>query len=152
MEQLIIFIVLVALGYLAGTMAESRHYRSIEDRERKLLNLPAVTIKNALDENAQITRAELVSGSVVVSLDYFKRVLAALRNLVGGEIGSYETLIDRARREAILRMKESAEGADIILNVRIETSSIGKSANDRKAIGSVEALAYGTAVTLRKQS
>lgn len=150
MTELIIFVALIALGYFAGTMAEFKHYRSIEGRERKLLRLPAVTIKNALDKNAEIEKAELVYGSAVISLDYFKRFLAGLRNLFGGEVGSYETLIDRARREAIIRMKETAEGADIILNVRIETSSIGQSADKRKTIGSIEALAYGTAVALRK--
>lgn len=148
--ELIIVIALIALGYIAGTIAESKHYQSIKNRERKFLHLPAVTIKNALDEKAEIENAHLVSGSVVISLDYFKRALAGLKNLFGGEITSYETLIDRARREAILRMKEMAKGADIILNVRIETSSIGQSANQRKTIGSIEAIAYGTAVTLRK--
>lgn len=148
--ELIIVIALIALGYIAGTIAESKHYQSIKNRERKFLRLPAVTIKNALDEKAEIENAHLVSGSVVISLDYFKRALAGLKNLFGGEITSYETLIDRARREAILRMKEMAKGADIILNVRIETSSIGQSANQRKTIGSIEAIAYGTAVTLRK--
>lgn len=150
MEQLIVFIGLIALGYFAGTIAEFRHYRSIEARERKLLKLPAATIKNALDENAEIEKVELVYGSAVIALDYFKRFLAGLRNLVGGEVGAYETLIDRARREAIIRMKEMAQGSDIILNVRIETSSISQSANQRRTIGSIEALAYGTAVTLRK--
>ncbi len=148
--ELILLIVLIALGYFAGSMAESKHYKSIKERERRFLKLPAVTIKNALDKNATIERAHLVSGSVVISLDYFKRILAGLRNIFGGEISSYETLIDRARREAILRMKERSKGASIILNVRIETSSIGQSANQRKTVGSIEAIAYGTAVTLRK--
>ena len=57
--------------------------------------------------------------------------------------------MDRARREAILRMKEQAEKAHVILNVRIETSTIGKSANRRKTIGSIEAIAYGTAVFIK---
>jgi len=148
--ELIILIVLIALGYFAGSMAESKHYKSIKERERSFLKLPAVTIKNALDKNANIERAHLVSGSVVISLDYFKRILAGLRNIFGGEISSYETLVDRARREAILRMKERSKGASIILNVRIETSYIGQSANQRKTVGSIEAIAYGTAVTLRK--
>ena len=148
--ELIILIVLIALGYFAGSMAESKHYKSIKERESRFLKLPAVTIKNALDKNATIERAHLVSGSVVISLDYFKRILAGLRNIFGGEISSYETLIDRARREAILRMKERSKGASIILNVRIETSYIGQSANQSKTVGSIEAIAYGTAVTLRK--
>ena len=150
MEELVILVVLIAIGYIAGTLAESNHYKSIKQRERRFLRLPAVTIKNAIDENAVVEKAQLVSGSVVISLDYFKRVLAGLRNIFGGEISSYETLIDRARREAMLRMKEEARRADIILNVRIETSSIGQSADQSKTIGSIEALAYGTAVTLKK--
>lgn len=150
MEQLIIFVALIVLGYTAGTIAERKHYRSIDARERKFLNLPAVTIKNALQKNAEIEKVQLVYGNVVISIDYFKRFLAGLRNIFGGEVKSYETLVDRARREAILRMKEMAKGANIILNLRIETSAIGQSANRRQALGSVEAIAYGTAVTLKK--
>jgi uncharacterized protein YbjQ (UPF0145 family) len=150
MEELVILVFLIAIGYIAGTLAESNHYQSIKKRERRFLRLPAVTIKNAIDKDAVVETAQLVSGSAVISLDYFKRVLAGLRNLFGGEISSYETLIDRARREALLRMKENARRADIILNVRIETSSIGQSADQSKTIGSIEALAYGTAVTLKK--
>ncbi len=150
MEQLILLIALITIGYVAGTLAESRHYRSIISRERELLNLPAVTLKDAWEQGADVEKAELVQGSVVVSLDYFKRVLAGLRNIFGGEVGAYETLVDRARREAVLRMKERSRGADIIVNVRIETSSIGKTAENRNTVGSIEAIAYGTAVTLRK--
>ena len=148
--QLIIFVILVSLGYVVGSIREANHYKSIKKREKEFLNLPAVNIKNALDEKAEVESAELVYGSAVISIDYFKRVLAGLRNIFGGEMVSYETLVDRARREAILRMKEMAKGVDIILNVRIETAAIGKSANRRKSLGSLEVLAYGTAVTLRK--
>jgi uncharacterized protein YbjQ (UPF0145 family) len=148
-EGLIIFIVLLILGYVAGRMVESRHYRSIEARERELLSLPVITLKNALEEQKEIARVELVAGNVVVSVDYFKRFLASLRNLFGGRVTSYETLLDRARREAILRMKETAKGADIIMNLRIETASISKGAKQK--VGSVETLAYGTAITYNKK-
>lgn len=147
--ELIILLTLVVLGYIVGSITESKHYKSIKAREKLLLNLPAVTIKDALEKNREIEKSELVVGSVVISLDYFKRFLAGLRNFVGGEISSYETLIDRARREAILRMKESTKGANIILNLRIETSAIGKTANNRKSVGSIEAIAYGTAITYK---
>ena len=81
---------------------------------------------------------------MVISVDYFKRLLASLRNFFGGSIQAYETLLDRARREAILRMKENCKNADEIINLRIETSSISK--GKRNTIGSVEVLAYGTAL------
>lgn len=148
--ELIIFGVLLTLGYVAGTIAERRHYRSIEEREKKYVNLPAVTIKNAVHSDDEIFKSRLVSGNVVVSLDYFKRVLAGLKNIFGGQISSYETLVDRSRREAVLRMKKQAGKADIILNMRIETSTIGSTADNRKTIGSVESIAYGTAVFLKK--
>jgi len=147
--DIIVFLVLLVLGYVSGTIAESRHYRSIEKRERSSL-VPSVTLKHVLNDGEEAAETWLVSGSVVISLDYFKRVLAALRCLFGGEVTSYETLIDRARREAILRMKECAMGADIVLNVRIETSSIGNNANQKNGIGSVEVLAYGTALALKR--
>lgn len=148
--ELIIFLSLIVVGYISGRIVESRHYRSIVIREQEFLPLPAVTLKHALDETREVARAELVAGSVVVSVDYFKRFLAGLRNFFGGRVKSYETLVDRARREAILRMKAEAKGADIILNMRLETASISKGA--RKTIGSVEVLAYGTAVTYKRGS
>jgi uncharacterized protein YbjQ (UPF0145 family) len=101
----------------------------------------------------RVKNAFLVHGSAVISIDYFKRLLATLRNIVGGNVKSYESLVDRARREAILRMKEQAlaKGARMIVNLRLETSTIGNSANRKGSIGSVEVIAYGTAVTLNQK-
>ena len=80
-----------------------------------------------------------------MSVDYFKRFIAGLRNLIGGRVTSYESLLDRARREAILRMKQEAKdlGANLIFNVKFETASISKGRNNQ--IGAVEVYAYGTA-------
>jgi uncharacterized protein YbjQ (UPF0145 family) len=148
MEALVVFFLLLILGYAVGSITEKNHYKSIEEREKKTLPLPVVNMKKVEDilkPGKKIASAELVTGSVVISIDYFKRILASLKNLVGGNVRSYETLIDRGRREAILRMKKAADSPDIIMNLRIETSTIGRSAN-RNSIGSIEVLAYGTAI------
>jgi uncharacterized protein YbjQ (UPF0145 family) len=148
--NLAIFLSLLALGYFAGVAAEKRHYWSIKLREKKLLHLPVVTFKKLEDEK-KVERVELVTGSVVVALDYFKMVWAALRNIFGGRVRAYETLLDRARREAILRMKEKAWNADIILNLRLETTALGGRYGQRGTpIGGIEVIAYGTAVTFEK--
>jgi uncharacterized protein YbjQ (UPF0145 family) len=146
-HNLLFFIALISVGYLAGTLAERYHYRSIDRREKIFLNLPAVNIKTVYYPDDKIKSAELVYGSAVISIDYFKRFTASLRNIFGGTVKSYESLIDRARREAILRMKETAGDSKIIVNVRIETSTIGRNAN-KKGVGCLEAIAYGTALTL----
>jgi len=145
--DLLLFLALFVLGYAAGNYAEKRHYRSIQVRERASLRMPVVTAEASFPEG-KVAKAFLVQGSVVISIDYFKRVMAILRNIFGGRVKAYESLVDRARREAILRMKEQAlaGGGQMITNLRLETSTIGNSANRKGQVGSVEAIAYGTAV------
>ncbi len=146
--DIIIFLILVTLGYLFGKRAEKKHYASIEKREEELRDLPTLSIKEPLYKEKKVEKAVLVNGSVVISIDYFKKIVAGLRNFFGGNIQSYETLVDRARREAVLRLKSSCLDADEIINLRLETSSINKST---QGVGSVEVLAYGTAIYYEKQ-
>jgi Uncharacterized conserved protein len=142
------FLFLLAIGFVVGSFLEKRHYKSIEEREAHFLNMPAVTGRHMFDPQAEISHTAMVQGSAVISLDYFKLFFASLKSLLGGQISAYETLVDRARREAILRMKESAGNADLVLNLRLETSNIGTKSGNNK-VGCVEVLAYGTAVTYR---
>lgn len=145
MYDLIVFLVLLALGYGFGRYAESKHYKSIIKREKQLNSIPAIASKIPPAASRELN-SQLVSGSVVISIDYFKRFIAGLRNIFGGRITSYETLLDRARREALLRMKEEAKklNAELVFNIKLETSSIHKGRGN--SIGSVEVLAYGTAL------
>lgn len=145
MEILVFWVTPILLGYFFGKRAEKKHYASIKAREKALLWLPATGSKYPMGlAMPSIQRSELVTGSVVISVDYFKRMLAGLRALIGGPVQSYETLLDRARREAILRLKESCPGANQIINLRLETATISNGAGN--SIGSVEVLAYGTAI------
>ena len=85
----------------------------------------------------------LVRGSTVRAKHIGSDIVAGLRNLVGGEIKEYASLLAGAREQALDRMKDEAQalGADAIIAVRFETSQIAQSAS--------EILAYGTAVKLR---
>ncbi len=144
MTNLIIFLVLMTLGYLAGQMAERKHYKSIIQREKRFSGLPVIASR--FPPTDKLFNQCLVSGNTVISVDYFKRFIAALRNLLGGRVTSYESLLDRARRESLLRMQAQAYamGAEYVFNVKYETASISK--GRKNAIGSVEVLAYGTAL------
>ena len=155
-ETLAIFInigiplLLIALGLFVGSYLEKKHYQSIRAREQKTLKLPVLNT-DKYDVEQPIQKSYLVTGSVVVSIDYFKRILAALRNIFGGRVAAYESLVDRARREAILRMKARCPAADLIINLRLETSTIAKqSQNGQRSVGSVEVIAYGTAIHYAK--
>ncbi len=147
MYDLIIFLVLLLLGYVFGQRAEKHHFRSIIEREKQLRDILVFSERRIPDEDK--LDGTLVCGSVVISVDFFKRFVAGLRTLVGGRVSAYESLLERARREAILRMKEEARrtGAKSVWNTRLETASIYKGA--QQSIGAVEVLAYGTAVKPR---
>lgn len=145
MMDLLILFVLLALGFGFGTLAERRHYASIRKREEELAPLMVFSARFP-PEPERRRDSRLVSGHVVISVDYFKAFVAGLRSLVGGRVTSYEGLLDRARREAILRMKQDARGLAPckIFNVKIETSSVSKGGEG--SVSTVEVLAYGTAV------
>ena len=146
------FPIVVLLGaYLVGNSLEARHYKSIRAREHASKRFLTVTFPYEPDDS-EATEVALVSGSVVVSVDYFKRFIAGLRMLFGGRVTAYEPLLDRARREAVLRMKEDArrQGLNAVTNVRIETSRIASSYGNNQGTAAVEILAFGTGVKFRR--
>ena len=140
---------LLLLAYFIGSHLESNHYKSIREREAATKDMVAINFPRFPFD---VERADMVMGSVVVSHDHFKRFLAQLRIIVGGRIKSYEPLLDRARREAVLRMKEQAlaHGHNTVVNIRLETSRLANSRRGGKGTAGVEMLAYGTALTTRK--
>jgi len=135
-------LLLVVAGYVLGRMLEQRHYASIRAREQALLHVIALNTR-FVPEGVQATSSNLVSGSVVISSDYFKTFVAGFRNLIGGRFRGYETLLERGRREALLRMKQQAReaGCTLVIGVRFQTTRVA----GRKT-PSMEVMAYGTAV------
>jgi len=101
--NLIYFAVLLVIGFGFGQYNERRHYRSIIRREKDLAGLAAIASRFPPED--QLYHQQLVSGNVVVASDYFKSFLASLVNLLGGRVRSYESLLDRGRREAMLKKK-----------------------------------------------
>lgn len=84
----------------------------------------------------------IVRGNTIRARHVGTDIIAALRNLVGGEVSEYTKLMGEAREQALDRMVANAEalGADAITGVRFSTSMIAQ--------GAAEILAYGTAVKL----
>ena len=141
---------LLVSTYFVGGAIERRHYHSIRNREREWQGLPTITFRTT-PESWEVETSGLVTGSMVVSVDYFKRFLAGLRHLVGGRVKSYETIMDRARREALLRLKADAiqQGFNAIINVRLETTRMANARRSGDGIAGLEVLAYGTGLKLR---
>jgi uncharacterized protein YbjQ (UPF0145 family) len=137
-----ILLALLLVGYGVGRWQERRHYRDIRSREQALRHVLALSTRY-VPEGVAATGAQLVSGSVVISSDYFKTFVAGFRAFFGGRFRGYETLLERARREALLRLKQQAldNGSSLVIGVRFESTTIAGSATP-----SVEILAFGTAL------
>ncbi|MCE4619150.1 MAG: YbjQ family protein [Desulfurococcales archaeon] len=84
----------------------------------------------------------LVSGSAARARHIGKDIMAALRNIAGGEVKEYTELMAESRNLALKRMVEKARelGANAVIGVRMATSMIAQ--------GVAEIVYYGTAVII----
>lgn len=82
----------------------------------------------------------VVQGSTVRARHVGADIAAGLKNMVGGELKGYTSLLESARKEALDRLLAQAGqmGANAVINVRFATSAITQ--------GAAELMAYGTAV------
>ncbi|MEZ6072486.1 MAG: heavy metal-binding domain-containing protein [Pirellulales bacterium] len=146
----LVFVVLslgvTAFGAVAGMLLERRHLAQLARDEAELAAIMVTSMKR-LPRNWTPTSSTLVVGSTVMSTDAFRRWVANLINLVGGRIGVYESMLERARREAMVRLLREAQaaGANVVWNVRLETAAIGGGEKDERAKG-IEVIASGTAM------
>ena len=97
------------------------------------LELPGMTIKENLG---------VAFGLVVRSMGVAKSFGAAFKTLRQGEVSQYTELLEHSRRHAMDRMIENARllGADAVISMRFDSSSIGQELT--------EIVAYGTAVVV----
>lgn len=88
----------------------------------------------------------IARGNTVRTRHMGKDIIAAFRNLVGGEVPEYTKLIAEAREQALNRLEQNAKamGADAVVGIRFTTSSIAQ--------GAAELFAYGTAVKLQAKA
>ena len=141
------FILLFAAGWFFGSRHERQHLAQLSIAEQELSHIMVSSERFYVPKLVANTEGELVLGSVVIAQDYFKMIIARVLSIFGKNLTTYETLLDRARREALVRMRTEAQakGYNHIYGLRLEVSNI-------KQLGSmVEAIAYGTAVNSREQ-
>ena len=101
-----------------------------------------VTTTDDIEGRSIETVLGLVMANSVRARNVGRDLMAALRNLAGGEIQEYTKLLADSREAAVQRMTERAEevGGNAVVGVRFITAGIMG--------GAAEILAYGTAVIL----
>ena len=145
MVYLIVTLVLLVATYFIGRAVENSHFSSMGVRDQQMSDITVSDLRT-IPGAASALEGKLVTGATVVASDYFRSFAAGIRNLFGGEVRGLERMVERGRREAMLRMLEEARsmGATAVYNVRIDTSTIaGKRAG---SVAFIEVLVSGTAV------
>ncbi len=144
MEYLVLLIpvvMLIGLGSI-GRFTEQAHLRRLDAAEAALSHI-AVTNTKTAPPGMTVVSDPFVIGEAVIGSDYLKTALASLRAIVGGEIRSFQKLLERGRREAIVRMLREADarGATSVINVRVERAEMGSA-----QLPAAEIIATGTAI------
>ncbi len=119
-------------------MVERKFLSNIENRESQL-NTPVFSIGRKLTAFT-IEKSYFVESSVVVTMNFLRRYKLYFLRLIYGSSEPIKWLIDIAKREALLRLKESAKDATYIVNVRFAHTKTNKN--------EIEVLTYGTAIHL----
>ena len=96
-----ITIFFLMLGLIVGGMKERNHLASLDLREQQNANMLVCQIKSFPDHKSAKLAPTLLVAETVIATDYLKSFLAGLRNFFGGEVKSYQSLLVRARREAL---------------------------------------------------
>lgn len=101
-----------------------------------------ITTTDTIPGREVVETLGLVSGNVVRARAIGRDLVAAVRNITGGDVKEYRDLLAQSRADAIARMTEEAEklGADAVVGMRFATADVMQ--------GTAEILAYGTAVKL----
>jgi uncharacterized protein YbjQ (UPF0145 family) len=91
----------------------------------------------------------VVRGIIVRSPTIAQGFFGGLKSIVGGQIGSYTEMCERARQQAyqLLIDHGRAVGANAIVGLRYDASEIGS-----KASSATEVLCYGTAVLIEQET
>ena len=126
---------LLILGFTAGTFAEKRHFKRLDGREEINRLMLQTQSKLYLSPTAGGKTPSMIYSETVVASDYFKNFLSGFRKFFGGEVKSYHSLMERARRETLAKLIEQARemGYNAVCNVRLEPADIsGAVTNPRK--------------------
>ncbi len=70
----------------------------------------------------------VVTGEVIVGANLFRDLFASITDIVGGRSGSYENVLARARKEALLELQAEAatKGANAVVGIDLDYEVLGK--------------------------
>lgn len=139
---------LVVFGLVIGRTVERRHFRRLDEKEEAYRDVLVTQVKSFPNAVAFEVPPTVVTSQVVIASDYLKSWLSSWRKFFGGEMKSLRLIQERAKREAVIRLIESArdKGLNAVCNVRISGADIGgNTMGGKNKVPMAAVIATGTA-------
>jgi uncharacterized protein YbjQ (UPF0145 family) len=140
-----IFLVLAVVGFWRGRRNERAHLIALAQEEERLRGVLVFSTRYPANVAERVDPI-LVSGSAVMGSDFYRMLIGTLRKVVGGNYLSYERLVDRGRRQALVALKQQAHarGARMVFNVMYSSTRLSDPRLGQ--LPQFEVMAYGTAI------
>ena len=139
-------LLLLGLAFFAGNAIAKRHEKDMAQRRKAVAHMDVSDIAVFRNPALSAPAPMLLNSEVTLGIDHFRGFLGNLKNIFGGEVKSYQTTLDRARNEAILRLQEQAlaNGCNSVANLRVAFVDISGNTTMKKKASMVTIQASGT--------
>lgn len=147
-------LVMLAFAWSMGVWITRRHETDLAQRELAVAHIYVHNTGRLQDAVLGPHPPVMVTSEVTLGVDHFRGFLGQWKSLFGGQVRSYQMVLDRARREVVMRMLEQthALGYNALANVRIDFADISGSALRRRKAADISVLASGTAYYVAPKS
>ena len=140
-------VLLLLFAWVVGAWMAARHEADLAQREPAVAHILIHDTGRFDGAVAGPHPPVMVIGEVTLGVDHFRGFLGQWKSLFGGQVRSYQMVLDRARREVLMRLLEQTHslGFNAVANVRIDSVDISGSALTRRKAADVSVLATATA-------
>jgi len=133
--QILLFVgPLLIFGVLIGRTVEKSHIKRLDADDLTHEDFTFTQLKSFPMASLNGPPPTIIVSEVVIASDYLKSWLASWRNIFGGEVRSFQTLQNRAKREALSRLRKTAmmQGYNAVCNIRVDSADVGGGTTARK--------------------
>ena len=86
-----------------------------------------ITTTHTIEGKRIVEYLGVVTSQTIIGANFFKDILAGLRDFFGGRSGAYERILDEAKQYAMAELVQRAKlmGADAVVGIDLDYETVG---------------------------
>jgi uncharacterized protein YbjQ (UPF0145 family) len=91
------------------------------------LRIMIITTTHTIEGKRIVEYLGIVTSQTIIGANFFKDILAGLRDFFGGRSGAYERILDEAKQYAMAELVQRAKlmGADAVVGIDLDYETVG---------------------------